>query len=122
MNATTPLSRSDMEAFWLPFTPNRQFKAKPRLLSKAKGMYYWTPDGRQILDAVAGLWCVNAGHGRTPIVEAIRTAAGELDFAPSFQMGHPMAFEFAARLANKMPAEPADTALTAPTADALAYH
>src|SRR5205823_5900867 len=63
-NATAPMSRSELEAFWMPFTANRQFKAKPRLLAKASGMHYWTPEGRQILDAVAGLWCVNAGHGR----------------------------------------------------------
>ena len=95
MNATTPLSRSDMEAFWLPFTPNRQFKAKPRLLSRAKGMYYWTPDGRQILDAVAGLWCVNAGHGRTEITQAVAAQLETMDYAPPFQMGHPPAFALA---------------------------
>jgi beta-alanine--pyruvate transaminase len=95
MNATTPLSRSDMEAFWLPFTPNRQFKAKPRLLSKAKGMYYWTPDGRQILDAVAGLWCVNAGHGRSEITQAVASQLETMDYAPPFQMGHPPAFALA---------------------------
>jgi beta-alanine--pyruvate transaminase len=95
MNATTPLSRSDMEAFWLPFTPNRQFKAKPRLLSKAKGMYYWTPEGRQILDAVAGLWCVNAGHGRSEITQAVASQLETMDYAPPFQMGHPPAFALA---------------------------
>jgi beta-alanine--pyruvate transaminase len=95
MNATTPLSRSDMEAFWLPFTPNRQFKAKPRLLSKAKGMYYWTPDGRQVLDAVAGLWCVNAGHGRSEITQAVAAQLETMDYAPPFQMGHPPAFALA---------------------------
>src|SRR5579863_8959791 len=103
MNATTPLSRSDMEAFWLPFTPNRQFKSKPRLLSKAKGMYYWTPDGRQILDGVAGLWCVNAGHGRKEIARAVATQLSTLDFAPTFQMAHPSAFELANALAKIAP-------------------
>ncbi|HOA95638.1 MAG TPA: aspartate aminotransferase family protein [Quisquiliibacterium sp.] len=82
----------------MPFTANRQFKAAPRLIQRAEGMYYYTPDGRQVLDAQAGLWCVNAGHCRTPIVQAIAQAAGSLDFAPTFQMGHPMAFELAERL------------------------
>ncbi len=103
MNATAPLSRSDMEAFWLPFTPNRQFKSKPRLLSKAKGMYYWTPDGRQILDGVAGLWCVNAGHGRTEIAQAVAAQLETLDYAPPFQMGHPPAFALANALVKIAP-------------------
>ena len=103
MNATAPLSRSDMEAFWLPFTPNRQFKSKPRLLSRAKGMYYWTPDGRQILDGVAGLWCVNAGHGRTEIAQAVATQLETLDYAPPFQMGHPPAFALANALVKIAP-------------------
>jgi len=103
MNATTPLSRSDMEAFWLPFTPNRQFKSKPRVLSRAKGMYYWTPDGRQILDGVAGLWCVNAGHGRTEIAQAVATQLETLDYAPPFQMGHPPAFALANALVKIAP-------------------
>src|SRR5256884_1288652 len=88
-NATAPMSRSELEAFWMPFTANRQFKAKPRLLAKASGMHYWTPEGRQILDAVAGLGCVNAGHGRRGIVQA---GAGQLQTkgdAPPLQMGHP---------------------------------
>jgi beta-alanine--pyruvate transaminase len=84
-----------MEAFWLPFTPNRQFKAKPRLLSRAKGMYYWTPEGRQVLDAVAGLWCVNAGHGRSEITQAVAAQLETMDYAPPFQMGHPPAFALA---------------------------
>jgi beta-alanine--pyruvate transaminase len=103
MNATAPLSRSDMEAFWLPFTPNRQFKSKPRLLSRAKGMYYWTPEGRQILDGVAGLWCVNAGHGRTEIAQAVATQLETLDYAPPFQMGHPPAFALANALVKIAP-------------------
>jgi beta-alanine--pyruvate transaminase len=103
MNATTLLSRSDMEAFWLPFTPNRQFKSKPRVLSRAKGMYYWTPDGRQILDGVAGLWCVNAGHGRTEIAQAVATQLETLDYAPPFQMGHPPAFALANALVKIAP-------------------
>ncbi len=89
---------ADLDAFWMPFTANRQFKAAPRLLARAEGMYYFTPEGRQVLDAQAGLWCVNAGHCRRPIVEAIAQAAGTLDFAPTFQMGHPLAFELAERL------------------------
>ena len=66
---------SDLEAYWMPFTANRQFKAKPRMLARASGMYYWTPDGRQILDGVAGLWCVNAGHGRKEITEAVPSSS-----------------------------------------------
>ena len=93
--APASLSRADLEAYWMPFTANRQFKAKPRLLVKASGMHYWTPDGRQILDAVAGLWCVNAGHGRREITEAVARQLETMDFAPAFQMGHPAAFELA---------------------------
>ena len=81
-----------MSAFWMPFTANRQYKAQPRLLARAEGMHYYTPEGRPVLDATAGLWCVNAGHCRKPIVDAIAQAAGSLDFAPTFQMGHPAAF------------------------------
>jgi beta-alanine--pyruvate transaminase len=87
-----------MDAFWMPFTANRQFKSAPRLLARAEGMHYYTPEGRQVLDAQAGLWCVNAGHCRKPIVDAIAQAAASLDFAPTFQMGHPLAFELAERL------------------------
>ena len=79
-------SRADVEALWLPFTPNRQFKAKPRLLAKANGMHYWTTDGRQVLDAVAGLWCVNAGHGRREITEAVAAPLQTMDYAPPLQM------------------------------------
>ena len=120
----------DLQAFWMPFTANRQFKKSPRLLARAEGMFYWTADGRQLLDGTAGLWCVNAGHCRPKIVEAVRRQVGEMDFAPTFQMGHPIAFEFAARLAGVAPpgfsrvfftnsgSESADTALKI----ALAYH
>ena len=120
----------EQSAFWMPFTANRQFKKTPRLLARAEGMYYWTADGRQVLDGQAGLWCVNAGHCRPKIVEALRRQAGVMDFAPTFQMGHPIAFEFAERLAAIAPAgfahvfftnsgsESADTALKI----ALAYH
>jgi len=120
----------EQSAFWMPFTANRQFKKTPRLLARAEGMYYWTADGRQVLDGQAGLWCVNAGHCRPKIVEALRRQAGVMDFAPTFQMGHPIAFEFAQRLAGIAPAgfshvfftnsgsESADTALKI----ALAYH
>ncbi|VVE64017.1 omega amino acid--pyruvate aminotransferase [Pandoraea captiosa] len=120
----------DMTAFWMPFTNNRQFKSAPRLLTRAEGMYYTSSDNRQILDGTAGLWCVNAGHCRTEIVEAIRQQAGEMDFAPTFQMGHPKAFEAAAKIAEITPqgldrifftnsgSESVDTALKI----ALAYH
>ena len=92
-----------LDAFWMPFTANRQFKQAPRLLAKAKGMHYWTPEGREILDGVAGLWCVNAGHSRPKIVKAIAEQAAELDFAPPFQMAHPKAFELAEALVKLTP-------------------
>jgi beta-alanine--pyruvate transaminase len=93
-----------LDAYWMPFTANRQFKKAPRLFTKASGMHFWTDDGRQVLDGVAGLWCVNAGHARTKIVEAIANQAAELDYAPPFQMAHPKAFELAAKLAELTPA------------------
>jgi beta-alanine--pyruvate transaminase len=124
------LAPDQLGAYWMPFTANRQFKAAPRLLVRAEGMHYWTDDGRQILDGVSGLWCCNAGHNRRPIVEAIQKQAAVLDFAPPFQMGHPLAFELANRLAAIAPpgldrvffcnsgSEAVDTALKI----ALAYH
>jgi beta-alanine--pyruvate transaminase len=93
----------EMDAYWMPFTANRQFKNAPRLLAKAEGMHFWTPEGRNILDGAAGLWCVNAGHVRPKIVDAIRRQAGELDFAPPFQIAHPKAFELAERLVKLAP-------------------
>jgi len=119
-----------LEHFWMPFTANRAFKAAPRLLAKAEGMHYWTPEGREILDGTAGLWCVNAGHNRKPIVEAIQRQAATMDYAPPFSMAHPLAFEAASAVAAVAPAgmqrvfftnsgsESADTALKM----ALAYH
>jgi beta-alanine--pyruvate transaminase len=130
MTLPSPATPQDLEAFWMPFTANRQFKAAPRLLERAEGMHYWTPDGRQILDGVAGLWCVNAGHGRREITDAVSRQIGKLDFAPTFQMGHPIAFEFANRLIRHTPgdldhvfftnsgSESVDTALKI----AIAYH
>jgi beta-alanine--pyruvate transaminase len=130
MNKRADFTDLQESAFWMPFTSNRQFKKAPRLLSRAEGMYYWTPDGRQILDACAGLWCVNAGHCRPKITAAIQRQAAEMDFAPTFQMGHPIAFEFADRLAAIAPqgfkhvfysnsgSEAVDSALKI----ALAYH
>ena len=97
------LENDPLAAFWMPFTANRAFKANPRLLSAAKDMHYTSSDGRQILDGTAGLWCVNAGHCRAPIVEAIRKTAGEMDFGPTFQLAHPLAFELASRVAALMP-------------------
>ena len=129
-NSTPSLQRADLEALWMPFTPNRQFKAKPRLLARASGMHYWTPDGRQILDGVAGLWCVNAGHGRHEITEAVANQLETMDYAPPFQMGHPGAFALANELVKIAPAgldhvfftnsgsEAVDTALKI----ALAWH
>ena len=99
LNATP----NDMRAFWMPFTANRQFKKEPRMFVGAKDMYYTTHDGRQVLDGTAGLWCVNAGHCRPKITEAIREQAGELDYAPAFQLGHPKAFELANRLVDLAP-------------------
>ena len=92
-----------LDAFWMPFSNNKGFKAHPRLLGSAKGMYYYTPEGRPIIDGTAGLWCVNAGHCREEIVEAIRRQAGELDFAPTFNLGHPLIFQLAARVASIFP-------------------
>jgi beta-alanine--pyruvate transaminase len=120
----------DLASFWMPFTANREFKAEPRLLARASGMHYFTPDGRQVLDGTAGLWCVNAGHGRRRIIEAIQRQAEVLDYAPPFQLGHPLAFELAGRLGRSMPqplnrvfftnsgSEAVDTALKI----AMAYH
>ena len=127
MTTTTAL---DLDAFWMPFTANRQFKQAPRMLVKAEGMHYTSDDGRRILDGTAGLWCVNAGHSRPRIVEAVRRQVGELDYAPPFQMGHPKAFELANKVAEILPpshrhiffvnsgSEGVDTALKI----ALAYH
>jgi len=123
-------SANDLDAFWMPFTPNRRFKAHPRMLSSASGMLYKTPEGREVLDATSGLWCVNAGHDRPKIREAIQRQAAEMDYAPCFNMGHPLAFQFASRLAQVTPkgldrifftnsgSESVDTALKI----ALAYH
>ncbi len=93
-----------LDAYWMPFTANRQFKQAPRMLARAEGMHFWTPEGRQILDGIAGLWCVNAGHARPRIVQAIQQQAAEMDFAPPFNMGHPKAFELAERLVKIAPA------------------
>src|SRR3977135_4338178 len=151
MNAqlTPAPANADLDAFWMPFTANRQFKANPRLLARAEGMYYWTAEGREVLDGGAGLWggkpgpgrrqvpeggaglwCVNAGHGRREITEAVTKQLGTMEYAPAFQMGHPIAFELANRLAPVAPpgldrifftnsgSESVDTALKI----ALAYH
>ncbi len=101
--APPPPLPNNLDAYWMPFTANRQFKAAPRLLVSADGMYYTTADGRQILDGIAGLWCVNAGHNREKIVAAVQRQVAELDFATPFQMGHPRAFDLAARLAALAP-------------------
>lgn len=94
---------NDLNAFWMPFTSNRQFKKNPRMFVAAKDMHYTTSDGRQVLDGTAGLWCCNAGHCRPKIVEAIQRQAAELDYAPAFQMGHPIAFELANRVIDIAP-------------------
>jgi beta-alanine--pyruvate transaminase len=130
MNDVRGANRPDLSAFWMPFTANRRFKADPRMLVAAKGMYYRTDDGREVMDGCAGLWCVNAGHGRPEIAEAVGRQLEAMDYAPSFQLGHPLAFDFAAELAAIAPAnldriffagsgsEAVDTALKI----ALAYH
>lgn len=119
-----------LDAFWMPFTANRQFKKKPRMFVSAKDMHYVTDDGRKVLDATAGLWCCNIGHSRPKVVEAVSKQIQELDYAPAFQMAHPKVFELASRLASLMPSslnhifftnsgsESVDTALKI----ALAYH
>jgi beta-alanine--pyruvate transaminase len=108
MTATqTPpgMTAVSLEELWMPFTANRAFKRAPRLLASAHGMYYTSADGRSILDGTAGLWCVNAGHARESIVRAIRQTAEELDFAPGFQMGHPLSFELAHEVAAMAPGD-----------------
>ncbi len=119
-----------LDAFWMPFTANRQFKAAPRMLVSAKGMFYRSDDGREVLDGTAGLWTVNAGHGRAQIAQAVGRQLAELDYAPTFQMGHPLAFDFARALTDIAPggfdhvffansgSESVETALKI----ALAYH
>jgi beta-alanine--pyruvate transaminase len=121
---------NDLEAYWMPMTANRRFKKAPAFVSAASGMHFEMPDGRRLLDAIAGLWCVNAGHCHPRIVEAIREQAGKLDYSSSFGIGHPMVFHYANKLAEIAPAdfnhvflagsgsEAVDTALKI----ALAYH
>jgi len=105
--ATRPVATvpNDLEAFWVPFTPNRAFKKAPRLITRAKDMHYYTVDGRAVLDGSAGMWCCNAGHNRSPIVEAIKRQADELDYPPAFQFSHPKAFELASRIAALAPGD-----------------
>lgn len=130
MDPHSGLRQNDLSAFWMPFTANRQFKAAPRMLVGAQGMYYTSADGRAVLDGTSGLWCCNAGHGRAQITKAVSTQLAQLDYAPNFQMGHPLAFELATRLRDLAPAplehvfftnsgsESVDTALKI----ALAWH
>jgi beta-alanine--pyruvate transaminase len=125
-----PTRPNNLDAFWMPFSSNRSYKETPRMLARAEGMSYFTPDGSEIIDGTAGLWCVNAGHGRREITEAIQKQAAILDYAPSFNMGHPIAFQAAAKVAELTPdgmdrifftnsgSEAGDTALKI----ALAYH
>lgn len=107
MKTETPPSQmpNNLEAFWMPFTANKQFKANPRLLVSASGMYYTSVEGNRILDGAAGLWCVNAGHSRPEITEAVRHQLEKLDYAPCFQMGHPVVFEFASKLTTITPGD-----------------
>jgi len=103
--ASAIASEPSLEELWMPFTANRAFKRAPRMLASANGMYYTSVDGRQVLDGTAGLWCVNAGHCREPIVRAVQEAAATLDFAPGFQMGHPYSFALAERVAQMLPGD-----------------
>lgn len=121
---------NDLESFWMPFTWNRQFKRDPLLLASAKGMHYRSVEGREILDGTAGLWCCNAGHRREKIVQAVQQTVEHLDYAPTFQIGHPLPFELASRVLQMLPSgydhmffcnsgsEAVDSALKI----ALAYH
>ena len=130
MNEINVPRPNNLDAFWMPYSDNKYFKDRPRMLARAEGMHYYTPEGREILDGTSGLWCCNAGHGRREIVEAIQKQAAIMDFAPAFQLGHPIAFEAASRVADMTPdgldrvfftnsgSEAADTALKI----ALAYH
>lgn len=130
LNKIAGSAPNDLEAFWMPFTPNKHFKRDPRIVVRAKDMNYFKADGTPVVDGTAGLWCSNAGHCRAPIVEAIQAQATELDFAPTFQFSHPKAFEVASRLTAMAPegidyaffcnsgSEAADSALKM----ALAYH
>jgi beta-alanine--pyruvate transaminase len=130
MSADYGDNRPDLSAFWMPFTANRQYKDAPRLLVEASGMYYRTIDGDSVLDGTAGLWCCNLGHAREEITEAVARQLATLDFAPTFQMGHPLPFRLAAALSEFAPpeldrifftnsgSESVDTALKM----ALAYH
>src|SRR3546814_18157883 len=95
-----------LASFWMPFTANRAFKANPRQIVSASGMFYQSADGRTILDGTSGPWCSNAGHCRPEISEAIPQAAAKLDFAPTFKLGHPLLFELAQRTAALLPAGP----------------
>ena len=104
-SAFTSTDRQSLEAFWMPFTANRQFKSKPRVMVSAQGMHYTSEDGRQILDGTAGLWCVNAGHSRPEIAEAVQKQVMTLDFSPTFQMAHPGAFQLADRLSKMLPGD-----------------
>ena len=129
-SAMAPGGSNNLDAFWMPFTANRQFKSNPRMLVAAKDMHYTTAEGRQILDGTAGLWCCNAGHAPHRIIDAVSNQVREMDYAPAFQMGHPKVFELAARVSTMFPAgldhvfftnsgsEAVDTALKI----ALAYH
>ncbi|HZH07088.1 MAG TPA: aminotransferase class III-fold pyridoxal phosphate-dependent enzyme, partial [Lautropia sp.] len=124
------LGPQDLDTLWMPFTANRQFKSAPRMLVRAEGMYYWDDQGRKILDGIAGMWCSNVGHNHPKVVEAIRSQAAILDYAPPFQMANPLQFELANRVSSISPpglnkvfytnsgSESVDTALKI----ALAYH
>ena len=128
--APLDMKPNELEPYWVPFTPNRAFKKRPRLFAGAKGMHYFKPDGTKVIDATSGLFCVNAGHCREPIVKAIQEQAAKLDYSPAFQYGHPKVFELASRLSLLAPGdldyaffsnsgcEAVDTALKI----ALAYH
>ncbi len=130
MNIHTPPMPNDLEAYWMPFTPNRAFKKNPRMFVAAEGMYYTTDNGSKVMDGIAGLWCCNAGHKRPRIVKAVQQQVEQMDYCPAFQIGHSKAFELANRLTGLLPdnlnhaffvnsgSESAETALKI----AIAYH
>ena len=103
--APLDMKPNELEPYWVPFTANRAFKKRPRLFAGAKGMHYFKPDGTKVIDATSGLFCVNAGHCREPIVKAIQEMAAKLDYSPAFQYGHPKVFELASRLALLAPGD-----------------
>src|SRR3982751_6621514 len=122
--------RLSLDEYWMPFTPNREFKSDPQMVVRAEGMYLWNDRGDKIIDASSGLFCVSAGHGRKEIADAVGAQLRELDFCAPFLRAHPKQFELATRVAELTPgdlnrifftnsgSEAVDTAMTL----SFAYH